>query len=336
VECWEGQHLYKADPNARAQVVPGKDYDVKQYYCAREVILCGGAFNSPQLLMLSGVGPKAHLEKLGIKCLVDRPGVGSNLQDRYEVSVVTEMKENWKVLEGATFKPPLPNEKGDPCYQQWQHGQGVYATNGSVLGVIKKSTLDKVDPDLFIFALPGHFRGYYRGYSEHVERTRNYLSWAVLKAHTNNTAGTVRLKSTDPRERPDINFRYFGEGTDTAGSDLQAVVEGVKFVREVSKHNGAIKEEVLPGKEVDTTAKIAQFVKDNAWGHHASCSNPMGPRGNPNAVVDSNFRVYGTRGLRVVDASVFPRIPGFFIVTPTYMIAEKASDVIIADAKAGK
>jgi choline dehydrogenase len=336
VECWEGQHLYKADPKARAQVVPGKDYDVKQYYCAREVILAGGAFNSPQLLMLSGVGPKAHLEKVGIKCLVDRPGVGSNLQDRYEVGVVTEMKENWKVLAGATFKPPLPNEKGDPCYQQWQNGQGVYTTNGAVLGVIKKSTPDQVDPDLFIFALPGHFRGYFRGYSEQVERTKNYLTWAVLKAHTNNTAGTVRLKSADPRERPEINFRYFMEGNDTAGADLQAVVEGVRFVREISRNNGAIKREVLPGADVDSAEEIAQFVKDNAWGHHASCSNPMGPQANPNAVVDSNFRVHGTRGLRIVDASVFPRIPGFFIVTPTYMIAEKASDVIIADARAGR
>ena len=78
---------------------------------------------------------------------------------------------------------------------------------------------------------------------------------------------------------------------------------------------------------------FAAFVKDHAWGHHASCSNPMGPADDPNAVVDSDFRVIGVQNLRIVDASVFPRIPGFFIVTPIYMIAEKASDVILADAR---
>jgi choline dehydrogenase len=89
----------------------------------------------------------------------------------------------------------------------------------------------------------------------------------------------------------------------------------------------------VPGKEFNDRDKLRQFVTDQAWGHHASCSNAMGRPDDPNAVVDSNFRVIGTRGLRVVDASVFPRIPGFFIVTPIYMIAEKASDAIIADAK---
>jgi len=78
--------------------------------------------------------------------------------------------------------------------------------------------------------------------------------------------------------------------------------------------------------------QIAQFVKDNAWGHHASCTNRMGKPDDPNAVVDSNFRVIGTQNLRIVDASIFPRIPGFFIVTPIYMIAEKASEVILRDA----
>jgi choline dehydrogenase len=154
----------------------------------------------------------------------------------------------------------------------------------------------------------------------------------VLKAHTRNTAGTVRLRSADPRDRPEINFRYFDEGNDAAGADLAAVVDGVQFVRRISKHNGAIKEEAIPGPAVQTPDQIAQFVKDNAWGHHASCSNPMGKADDPAAVVDSNFRVIGVKGLRVVDASVFPRIPGFFIVTPTYMIAEKASDAILADA----
>ncbi len=89
----------------------------------------------------------------------------------------------------------------------------------------------------------------------------------------------------------------------------------------------------MPGGHFDTREKIRQFVKDNAWGHHASCTCKMGPAGDPAAVVDSRFRVHGARGLRVVDASVFPKIPGFFIVSAVYMISEKASDVIIEEAQ---
>ena len=331
VECWEGQHLYRADPNAS----DANPYEVKQYYCSREVILAGGAFNSPQLLMLSGIGPAAHLEELGIPVLVNRAGVGTNLQDRYEVSVVSEMKDNWKVIRNATFEPPpTTNVTGDPCYVDWQNGKGVYTTNGSLLVAIKKSKAapKDADPDLFMFALAGKFEGYFPGYSKEVERTKNFLSWLVLKAHTENTGGSVRLKSTDPRDRPEIDFNYFDE-SGSAQRDADAVLEGVRFVRKVSKHNTAIRNEVWPGPEVATDDQIRQFVKDNAWGHHASCSNPMGKANDPNAVVDSAFRVIGVENLRIVDASVFPRIPGFFIVTPIYMIAEKAADVIVADAK---
>ncbi len=327
VECWEGQHLYDADPKASST----NTYEIRKYYCSREVILAGGAFNSPQLLMLSGIGAAAHLQQFGIPVIADRPGVGTNLQDRYEIGVVSEMKQDWKILKNATFAPPLPNQAGDPCYVDWQNGRGVYTTNGALLAVIKKSSPDRSDPDLFMFAVAGKFHGYFRGYSKETERTKNFLTWLVLKAHTENT-GYVRLASSDPRQRPEINFRYFDEPV-TAKRDLDAVVEGVRFVRRISKHNTAIKKEVIPGSEKASDDQVREFVRDNAWGHHASCSNPMGRASDPNAVVDSNFRVIGVENLRVVDASVFPRIPGFFIVTPIYMIAEKAADVILADAK---
>jgi choline dehydrogenase len=331
VECWEGQHLYRADPNSS----DANPYTVRQYYCSREVILAGGAFNSPQLLMLSGIGPAAHLRQFDIPLVADRPGVGMNLQDRYEVSVVSEMKQNWKILAKATFEPPpSTNETGDPCYVEWRSGKGVYTTNGALLTVIKKSSPDRPDPDLFIFALAGKFHGYFPGYSKEVERTKNYLSWLVLKAHTENTAGFVRLRSSDPRERPEIDFRYFDDPV-TARRDVDAVLDGIRFVRTISKHNTAVKQEVLPGPGTSTDDQLRDFIQDNAWGHHASCSNRMGRPDDPEAVVDSNFRVIGVQNLRIVDASVFPRIPGFFIVTPIYMIAEKAADVILADAKTG-
>jgi choline dehydrogenase len=88
----------------------------------------------------------------------------------------------------------------------------------------------------------------------------------------------------------------------------------------------------VPGWQADTREELRAFVRDEAWGHHASCTCPIGPASDPRAVVDSDFRVHGTRGLRVVDASVFPRIPGFFIVTAIYMAAEKASAAILTVA----
>jgi choline dehydrogenase len=329
VECREGNDLYRAGPNA---VDPPK-YETKEYRCTREVILAGGAFNTPQLLMLSGIGPKAHLEdpKIGIKCLVDRPGVGSNLQDRYEVGVVSEMKHRYSMLEGATFKPPVPGAPPDPAFEEWSRGKGVYTSNGAIAAMILKSDGSKPDPDLFIFALPGNFHGYYTGYSGEVITRKTSLTWAIIKAHTNNTAGTVRLKSNDPLDTPEIDFHYFEDGNDTTGDDLAGMVKAVKFVRSMNHGNFEIAREVAPGPEVGDDG-IAKWIRDNAWGHHASCSCRIGRADDPNAVVDGRFRVIGTKGLRIVDASVFPRIPGFFIATPIYMISEKAADVIVEDA----
>jgi choline dehydrogenase len=330
VECWEGNDLYRAGPNAAEQ----PKYEKKEYRCTREVILAGGAFNTPQLLMLSGIGPKEHLEdpKIGIKCLVDRPGVGGNLQDRYEVGVVSEMKHPYAMLEGATFKPPLPGAPPDPAFEQWRLGKGVYTSNGAMAAMILKSDHSKPDPDLFIFALPGNFHGYFPGYSELIVTRKSALTWAIIKAHTNNTAGTVRLRSKNPLETPDIDFHYFEDGNDTSGEDLAAMVDAVKFVRSMNAGNFEIAREVFPGAEVGDDG-LAKWIRDNAWGHHASCSCRMGRGDDPNAVVDSRFRVIGTKGLRIVDASIFPRIPGFFIVTPIYMMSEKAADVITEDAQ---
>jgi choline dehydrogenase len=157
----------------------------------------------------------------------------------------------------------------------------------------------------------------------------------VLKAHTNNTAGFVRLRSADPRDTPEINFKYFDEGNDTAAEDLDSVVEGVNFVRRLSEHTQMFtKSELLPGKDFPSDDALRNFIKNEAWGHHACGTCKMGPANDEMAVVDSSFRVHNTGRLRVVDASIFPRIPGFFIVTPVYMISEKAADVILADAKA--
>ena len=112
------------------------------------------------------------------------------------------------------------------------------------------------------------------------------------------------------------------------------MVDGVMFARTLTKRYASlIDDEEVPGKDVQTREEIAQFIKDEAWGHHASCSCKIGHKDDKMAVLDGDFKVYGTQNLRVVDASVFPHIPGYFIVTSVYMISEKASDVILADAE---
>jgi choline dehydrogenase-like flavoprotein len=185
-------------------------------------------------------------------------------------------------------------------------------------------------------ALLADFRGYYPGYAARVAERGNCLSWAVLKAHTNNRGGAVGLRSADPRDPPQITFRYFEEGGDGAAEDVAAVVDAVRFVRRMTrclKEEGLVEAEEVPGEDVQSTADLERFVRDHAWGHHASCSCAIGPR-EQGGVLSSDFRVHGVDGLRVVDASVFPRIPGFFIVSAVYMIGEKAADAILADRTA--
>jgi choline dehydrogenase-like flavoprotein len=325
VEYRKGERLYRA--HAHPSDAAGERREAR---ATREVLLAGGAFNTPQLLMLSGIGPRDQLERFGIAVRVDLPGVGRNLQDRYEVCVVNRMTfDHWASLDGATFA------KGDPLYAAWAAGRdSLYATNGAGLAVITRSDAAQRLPDLFCMALLGHFHGYFPGYARELTRKLNYLSWAILKAHTANRAGEVTLRSADPRDPPLVDFRYFEEGSDPAGHDLDAVVSGIRFVRGMTgrlKAEGLIAEEELPGEKLQSDEELKQFVRANAWGHHASCSCAIGAREH-GGVLDAGFRVHGVQGLRVVDASVFPRIPGFFIASAVYMVGEKAADVILADA----
>jgi len=322
VEYLKGARLYRA--HGQPATTPGV---LSQALATREVILCGGAFNTPQLLMLSGIGARTVLEPLGIPVRVELPGVGKNLQDRYEVGVVNRMSfDSWKILEGLTFA------HGDRAYQEWaDRREGLYTSNGAVLAAILKSQPERPLPDLFCFALLGLFGGYFPGYSAAEVTKPNYLTWAILKAHTQNRAGEVVLRSADPRDRPLINFHYFDEGSDTAGEDVQSVVAGIRFVRQLTaklKAQGLIAEEEQPGDALQSDEELADFVRSSAWGHHASCSCAIGPQ-TAGGVLSSDFRVHGAERLRVVDASVFPRIPGFFIASAVYMVAEKAADVIL-------
>ncbi|KZV93238.1 alcohol oxidase [Exidia glandulosa HHB12029] len=334
VEYIQGKALYKADPRFAGD--KGVRGEVR---VTKEVILAGGAFNTPQLLKLSGIGPKEELEKFNIPVVVDLPGVGTNLQDRYEIGVISTTTSDFSTTTDCTFN--YGPEGTDPCLKQWKENpngdRGPYASDGFALALVKKSSVAEHDPDLFIFGGPADFHGYFPGYAEVAVNNSRTWTWAILKAHTGNRAGTVQLNSADPQDVPAINFAQYDSGTTANGEDqrdLQAIFEGVQYVREMKTHHDHIPfsadfTEKYPGPDHQDDASTRDWVRDQAWGHHASCTAPIGADGDPMAVLDSNFRVRGVEGLRVVDASVFPRIPGFFIVVPVYMIAEKAADVII-------
>ena len=167
------------------------------------------------------------------------------------------------------------------------------------------------------------FRGFYPGWANVSnllpDSAKGWWTWFILKAHGRNHAGTVTLRSTNPLDTPIVNFNSFDTGTTTDGADeldLQAFYEGVEFAREVNSKldcsDGSF-EEVFPGPEVVGEEQTKDFIRREAFGHHASCTAAIGADGDEMAVLDSGFRVRGVKGLRVVDASSFPKTPGMFI-----------------------
>lgn len=368
----KGDHLYKASPLhqpangtnieffVRHTERMDKDPNELKLEGKGEVILCGGAFNTPQMLMLSGIGDAATLEKHGIKSRVNLPGVGRNLQDRYEVCVVSEMREDLKTLDTASFNPGDPNDKGR---QEWiDKKEGLYATNGGAITILKRSsTADGDEPDLFTFGAPAAFRGYYWKYSKELFKPakgaandqHNLWTWVILKAYTRNDGGTVQLRSADPFDTPAINFRSFDEGNaENWEKDVEAIVEAVDAMRAINSVPGSpfVRElqpaEFLAEKNAHRKASglhewsLRDWIKNEAWGHHACGTCRLGSDKwkknvadltDKGAVLDSHFRVQGVNGLRVVDASVFPKIPGYFILAAIFMVSEKAAETILLE-----
>jgi choline dehydrogenase len=326
VEFLDGKYLYKASP-----LSTGANGTAGTATASREVIVAGGVYNSPQLLKLSGVGPSDELKKHNIPVIVDLPGVGTNLQDHYEITVQGKAPRDFSSLDGCTFDA----SEADKCLDRWQNpilgDHGLYSSPGLAATMFYKSTQTQMDEyDVFVFGGPVNFRGYYPGYSVNATADHDVFSWAILKAHPRNTAGTVTLRSSDPLDVPDITFNYFDTGVGDYAADVQALTEAVELARDAFDRQLVNITEVLPGANVQSKEEIGDYVKDTAWGHHASSTCPIGSDNDPMAVLDSSFRVRGTAGLRVVDASVYPRIPGTFTAVSTYMVAEKAADVILS------
>ena len=338
VSYLQGSYLYSASPlSSGGGGTPGSAT------ASKEVIISGGTYNTVQLLKLSGIGPAAELESFNIPVLVDSPGVGTNMQDRYEVPVTVIHPDNFSILNGCTFDM----KAHDQCFTTWESVdtdllalRGTYASDGFAGTMELVSTTSPTgDIDLFIAGGPINFRGFFPMWGDYAVKDHQHFTWFCLKAHSQNRAGTVTLRSANPLDTPNIIFNYFDTGDTDEGqdvADITSLVEAINTARgalqdfynyDILLSSGFTEQE--PGSSVQSDDDLEEYIKVNAWGHHACCSAPIGADDDPNAVLDSSFRVRGVEGLRVVDASVFPRIPGIFIQSAIYMISEKAADVIL-------
>ncbi|PKS07152.1 hypothetical protein jhhlp_005752 [Lomentospora prolificans] len=299
VEALQGASLYRADPRYNAE----SNKTLTRFYAKREVIVSGGAFNSPQILKLSGIGPAAELEKFEIPVVVDLPGVGENLGDNYEGSVLA---------------------------------LGQSPTGGSRITVLFRTpSAPTENRNIFAWCGAFAFEGFWPGFPD--DYGANQYSCAMVHMNPKSQAGSVRLTSADPQDIPDINFRFFEHEGD---QDLLELVEGANLLRESWQVAG---DEVLPYDEMHpcpgtgagdcTIAQQAETIKLQAYSHHATSTCAIGADDDKNAVLDSKFRVRGVKNLRVVDASSFPRVPGAFPVLPTAMLSAKATEEILADAE---
>ncbi|KAK5661798.1 hypothetical protein OQA88_9900 [Cercophora sp. LCS_1] len=301
VQVMEGESVYKADPKH----VPGTKGKVSEIYATKEVIVSGGAFNSPQILKLSGIGPREELEKFGIKVIKDLPGVGERLADNYEGSILA-----------------LGNEPVEA---------------GLITLQFRTPSAPTKNRNIFTWCGAFSFEGFWPGFPAYYGP--NQFTCAMVHIGPKSQTGTVKLRSADPQDVPDINFRFFEKGGD---QDLKELVEAANLLRESWKAAGAPAlpfEELHPcpgelGKSSNCTdAAQAEFFKLQAYSHHASSTCAIGADDDKLAVLDSKFRVRGVNGLRVVDASSFPVVPGAFPVLPTMMLSQKATEDILADAK---
>ncbi|KAK7420232.1 hypothetical protein QQX98_002887 [Neonectria punicea] len=262
-------------------------------YATREVIIAGGVFNSPQILKLSGIGPAKELNNFGIPLVKDLPGVGANMKDNYEA-----------VLYG-TFAKPVTG-----------YFDMFYKTAVALRG-----------RDIQFYCGSMNFIGMWPGMPGWNE---NEFECGFMQPHPRNINGTVKLRSADPKDMPDIHLGFFQEGDD---DDLESMVEAINFVR--LRFNNLTENaftELRPcAAGVECTDNFQRrYLRNQAHSHHTSGTCAIGSDDDPLAVLDSKFRVRGVRNLRIVDGSAFPVQPGAVPSLSTFMIGEKAFHDIVA------
>ncbi|WP_175615750.1 choline dehydrogenase [Piscibacillus halophilus] len=292
----------------------GKNHTVS----AGEVVLAGGAINTPQLLQLSGVGDAEHLESLGIKPVVNLPGVGENLQDHLEAYI------QYSCPQPVSQQPSLNKLRMPWIGLQWLLGRkGPAATNHFEGGGFIRSNEEVDYPNLMYHFLPVAVR-----YDGQKADTKHGFQVHVGPMYSD-ARGSLKIRSKDPKEHPSMVYNYL-----STEQDRREWIEAVRLTRNImdqpamKPYNSG---EISPGPSVQTDEEILEWVKQDAeTALHPSCTAKMGPESDPMAVVDpKSMKVHGLDNVRVVDASAMPYVTNGNIHAPVLMLAEKAADLIL-------
>ena len=286
----------------------------------REVILCGGPINSPQLLKLSGVGPAAELGAFRIDVVANRPGVGENLQDHLEFTFQVASKQPITLFSHTGFI------RRALIGAEWLlRGKGLGASNHFEAGGFIRSRAGVRYPDIQFHFLPmavaydGSTLAREHGFQAHVGPMRS------------KSRGWVRLKSSDPAEPPMIQFNYMSHSDDW--TEMRSCVRLTREIFAQAAFDRYRGREIQPGTKCVSDEAIDAFVRERVdSAYHPSCTCKMGSPADPLAVVDPQTRVIGVEGLRVVDSSIMPSITNGNLNAPTIMIGEKAADMILGRA----
>ena len=293
---------------------------VKRARAAREIVLCGGAYNSPQLLMLSGIGPAEQLREMGIEVVQDLPGVGQNLSDHPNIINEYELKTD------AGLTRYLRADRAGIAAARWfvRH-DGPFAYTGTSANVFWRSLpgLDRPDIQMMCMPVSGAANPWWPGIQK-AETPKLSVRTGFLHPKSR---GWVKLRSTDPRDHPRILINMFAEE-----EDLDGMVRALRLARSIYAEaplHDMIRSECLPGIALQDDAALKDHIRQNA-GHRAhpvgTCR--MGTDGM--AVVDPELRLHGISGLRVADASIMPSLPSGNTNLPTIMIGEKTADLLRA------
>lgn len=295
-----------------------RDGKVEQVRADREVILSAGTYKSPQLLLLSGIGPADHLRSIGADVVHDLKGVGENLQEHPNLLNIYRTKGK------QGLSRYLRLDRATLSVMQWAlTGEGPFATAGTMANIFTRTRPELRRPDIQIIAMPVH---------QHAELWFPGITKPPVYAYTARVGvlhalsrGWVRLRSADPLDLPRIRFNMF-----TEQADMDAMIKAVRLSRDLfaqAPMRDLIAEELLPGPQFQTDAELAQAIREQAeHRHHAVGTCRMGT--DEDAVLDAQLRVRGIDNLRVADASVLPDDPSGNTNVPTLMVGEKAADLI--------
>jgi choline dehydrogenase len=301
-----------------------KDRRTYRVRAEREVLLCAGAYGSPQILMLSGIGPADHLREVGIDPVLDLAGVGRNLSEHPIVHLI------YKATHRDTLLKHLRYDRASLGVLRWYlFGTGPFVNNGAYANIFLKSRADLERPDFQVIcsAIALESNLWFPGLT--APAVHQYMTSPSLVRPE--SRGWVRLGSSDPAAAPRIQLNLLGER-----ADVEAMLRAVEVTRDIyarEPQSRYIERALRPGPEVRTKADMAAFLRrTTGQGQHpvGTCAMGIGAA----AVTDAQLRVRGVEGLRVVDASVMPEVPGGNTNIPAIMVAEKASDMICGRSEA--